>query len=89
MVSSLPSLAIASPGPHAELARLPEASARFDLNHAWARGVPQQQQQQPAFHDHVVQGPWATEFGGVLDKVTPGPSVQQQGQQISDGMYWY
>lgn len=88
MVSSTPSLVIASPGPHAELSRLPEVSARFDLDRAWARGIPQQQQ--PAFRDNAARGgPWASEFGGVLNQTIPGPSAQQQGQQISDGMYWY
>lgn len=84
MAPSPPSLAIASPGPRAQLSRFPEMSARFDLNQAWAGGMPQQQQ--PAFHDNVMQGPWTSEFSGVLNQAVLGPSVQQPGQQTSDGM---
>lgn len=86
MASSAPSLALTSPGPRAELSRLPEVIARLDLNQVWARGIPQQPQ--PVFRDNATRVPWISEFGGVHNQVIPGPSTQQPGQQISDGMYW-
>ena len=88
MASSAPSLALTSPNPHAGLSRFPEVNGRLDLNQAWARGIPQQQQ--PAFRDNATRVPWASEFSGVLDQAIPGSSalVRQPGQQNSDGMYW-
>lgn len=85
--TSAPSLALTPPGPHAALSRLPGVNGRFDLNQAWARGIPQQQQ--PAFHDNVARAQWASEFSGVLNQAVPGSSAQAQqlGQQSSDGMY--
>lgn len=87
MASSAPSLTLTSPGPHAELSRFLEVTGRVDLNQAWARGIPQQQQ--PAFPDNATRVPWASEFSGVRNQAIPGSSAQQPGQQISDGMYWY
>lgn len=84
MASSAPSLALTSPGPHAALSRLPEVNGMFDLNQAWARGIPQQQQ--PAFRDNVTRVPWTSDFSGMRNQAIPGPSAQQPGQQISDGM---
>jgi len=85
--TSAPSLALTPPGPHAGLSRLPGVNGRFDLNQAWARGIPQQQQ--PAFHDNMARAPWASDFSGVLNQAVPGSSAQAQqlGQQGSDGMY--
>ncbi|KAG8213924.1 TPR-like protein [Butyriboletus roseoflavus] len=80
--SSVPSLALTSPGPHTTLSRLPEVSGRFDLNQAWARGITQQQQ--PAFRDNAMRVPWTSELSGMHNKTIPGPSAQQPGQKISD-----
>ncbi|KAF8554193.1 TPR-like protein [Imleria badia] len=82
MAAPTPSLALTSPGPHVELSRLPEASARFDLNQAWAGGLPQQHQ--PAFRDNATRAPWASEFGGMLNQAIRGSSAQQPGQQNLD-----
>lgn len=84
MAAPTPSLALTSPGPHAELSRFPEAGGRFDLNQSWARGLPQQQH--PALRDNVTRAPWASEFDGVLNQTIQGSSSQQLGQQNLDGM---
>lgn len=85
--SSAPSLALTPPGPHAELSRLPEVSGRFNLNQAWAKGIPQLQQ--PVFRDTATGAPWASEFSGVLNQTIPGSSTQKPGQQNLEGMYLY
>lgn len=82
--SAAPSLAIPPQLHHAELARLHEMSARPDLNQAWAREMPQQ----AAFRDTVAQGSWASEFSGAQKQAVLGPSIQQPGQQMSDGEYY-